>query len=382
MTKIETIPVAKPKLIGHEKLIPYLQEIDESRIYSNFGPLCQKFETRLCQHYGISESGVVLLANATLGLTASLLAVRRQQGSVCILPSWTFCASAHAVLAAGLEPHFVDVDPATWQITPSMIERLPPSLLNRLGAVMPVGAFGAPVDGIAWDCFSERTGIPVVIDAAAGFDSLVPSRTPAIVSLHATKALGVGEGGFVTTIDPKLAETIRQRANFGFRDRRSAELPSLNAKLSEYACAIGLASLDAWPETRSGWAKLRDLYRFELASAAPEWFSDASPQNWVSSTFVLCTTSPSMLLSIALASVQIDSRRWWESGCKNEPAFADCASEPMPVTDYLAQHSIGLPFAIDMTEQDVKRVISEIKLFCHPSQSSKISVYPEGDTLA
>ena len=66
-----------------------------------------------------------------------------------------------------------------------------------VGAVMPVVPFGCPIDVAAWDRFRASTEIPVVIDAAAGFDALVPGAVPAVVSLHATKVLGAGEGGFV-----------------------------------------------------------------------------------------------------------------------------------------------------------------------------------------
>jgi SAM-dependent methyltransferase len=91
-----------------------------------------------------------------------------------------------------------------------------------VGAVMTVAPFGRPVDGIAWDRYRARTGRPVVIDAAAGFDSLVPCETPSVVSLHATKVIGVGEGGFVASTDEALIKGIRARSNFGFSASRSA----------------------------------------------------------------------------------------------------------------------------------------------------------------
>ena len=67
---------------------------------------------------------------------------------------------------------------------------------------MPVVPFGQPIDVAAWDRFAAATGLPVVIDAAAGFDTLVPGRIPTVVSLHATKVLGAGEGAFVTLRRP------------------------------------------------------------------------------------------------------------------------------------------------------------------------------------
>jgi dTDP-4-amino-4,6-dideoxygalactose transaminase len=73
-----------------------------------------------------------------------------------------------------------------------------------VSAVTPVAPFGQPLDIAAWEGFRARTELPVVIDAAAGFDSLVPGETPAVVTRHATKVIGIGEGGFVTSTDPSI----------------------------------------------------------------------------------------------------------------------------------------------------------------------------------
>src|SRR6266581_7485541 len=105
------IPVARPSLVPAETVMPYLREIDSSRIYSNFGPLGRRFEERLSDHFGIGSGGVVPVANATLGLMAALIEVRRPGRNLCVMPAWTFCASAHAAVAAGLQPFFVDVSP-------------------------------------------------------------------------------------------------------------------------------------------------------------------------------------------------------------------------------------------------------------------------------
>src|SRR5207248_1956374 len=109
---------------------------------------------------------------------------------------------------------------------------------GQVGAVMPVMPFGQPVDMPAWQAFQEETGIPVVIDAAAGFDRLEPSGVPGVVSLHAAKLLGVGEGGFVISKSSELIDSIRHRVNHGFGGTREAKVEAVNARLSEYSAAI------------------------------------------------------------------------------------------------------------------------------------------------
>src|SRR3546814_2565438 len=134
-------------------------------------------------------------------------------------------------------------------------------------AVLPVAPFGASVPVEDWDAFSEETRIPVVIDAAAGFDGARFGRSPAMISLHATKALAAGEGGLVASRDRGRLANIRSRSNFGFQaGTRSAVRFGTNAKLSEYAAAVCLASLDGWAETRRDFVRVATDYRAALGS--------------------------------------------------------------------------------------------------------------------
>ena len=116
--------------------------------------------------------------------------------------------------------------------------------------------------------FRSRTGIPVIMDAAAGFDTAVLSPIPTIVSLHATKALGCGEGGFVMSTDKELISRITGRSNFGFMSRREAMSVGTNAKMSEYHAAVGLSALDEWPKTRATLMKIAKNYRTRLSRSS------------------------------------------------------------------------------------------------------------------
>jgi dTDP-4-amino-4,6-dideoxygalactose transaminase len=108
------IPAMRPKLPATERLMDYLRRIDQSRFYSNFGPLVCALEERLAAHYRVSSGNVTTVANATQGLTLALVAQGVKQGTLCAMPAWTFVASVHAAVNAGLVPYFLDVDAETW----------------------------------------------------------------------------------------------------------------------------------------------------------------------------------------------------------------------------------------------------------------------------
>ncbi len=176
----DPVPVARPRLAPFEAVLPYLRRIDEARTYSNFGPLNALFEERLAARFGFAPGCVVTCANATVGLTLSLMAAARP-GRLCITPAWTFAATAHAILAAGLTPYLVDVDPETGALTPEIAAAALRNAPGEIAAVLPVAPFGAPLDASAWEAFRASTGVPVVWDAAAGFDALQPGGAPAVV---------------------------------------------------------------------------------------------------------------------------------------------------------------------------------------------------------
>ena len=362
-----SLPVAVPRMPPAEAILPYLREIDAGRIYSNHGPLARRLEARLAERLDLAASGVATVVNATRGITLALQACGAAKGSFCLMPAWTFAATAHAAVAAGLVPYFLDVDRGSWAMEPAVaraaLARLP---AGRVGAVVPVAPYGRPLDLAAWDDFEAETGVPVVIDAAAGFDGLRRvGRAPVVVSMHATKGFGAGEGGFVASQREELIRGVTRRTNFGFLQDRSAQVPATNAKLSEYHAAVGLASFDAWPDTRAELAAAAAGLTEALSGLRGLRPMEGWGTEWVGTTNVieveptlanLLGADPAGTIAAGLDRHGVDSRRWWGHGLHQEPAFADFPRDPLPATESLARTTLGLPFRVDPAPQDVARI--------------------------
>jgi len=346
----------RPRLPSAAEIFPYLQTIDEARWYSNHGPLVTRLEQQLARRLGMTAGGVVTTANATAGLTAALLARRAPAGSFCLMPSWTFAATAHAARAAGLIPWFHDILRSTWALDAGAVRETLKLLAGRVGAVIAVSPFGAPLEIAPWRDLEEQTGIPVVVDAAAGFDSAVAGPIPQVVSLHATKILGAGEGGFVATADPELRLRLVACCNFGFLATRSATLPALNAKMSEYHAAVALAALDAWRVTRAVHARIAGWYQQALAQCPAVSLQPGYGNGWATGTTSVILPRPAEAVARHLRRGGIDTRAWWGRGCHVQPAFADCPRGPLPVTEGLGITVLGLPHFPGMRERDVERV--------------------------
>ncbi|HEV2805868.1 MAG TPA: DegT/DnrJ/EryC1/StrS family aminotransferase [Chthoniobacterales bacterium] len=350
------IPVAKPLLPSFDAIAPYLRRIDETRWYSNGGPIVQEFEGRLAAHTG-SEAKVATIANATIGLALALQAQGARPGTLCMVPAWTFAGSAHAIVVAGLVPWMVDVDPVTWALEPAAARALVRSAPGELSAVMPVSPFGAPMKTEPWESFRDETGIIVVIDAAAAFDTVQESSVPSIVSLHATKVLGIGEGGFVTSTDATFIEEVQKRANFGFWNSREAKVWALNGKISEYAAAVGLAALDGWPQARADFAQVGSLYRKSLTALGDIVMQPGFGDRWISSTvLVAALSSGAHLMARELAKEGIETRQWWGGGLHRHAAFRSYPHNAVPITERLAHTVIGLPCWVDLPDHEIARV--------------------------
>jgi len=359
------IPVHRPQLPTKNLIVPYLEKIDDARWYSNFGPLLIQFENRLAKHFNLANEMVVTAANGTLLLISIIKALGIPENTLCVMPSWTFTATPAAACYAGLIPYFVDVDKTTQSLDPLPLKAKLSLIDQPIGAVIVVAPFGAPIDAHAWNLFSEETGIPVIIDAAAAFDAVssVPcmsiGKSPVMISLHATKTLGIGEGGVALSTDSHLIRKIKLNTSFGFNANRESLVIGYNAKLSEYAAAVGLAALDNWEQTRSQWATVRDEYIKELYDGGIEYWL---AKEWVTSTCNIIIPMQAEKMMQQLREQGIDTRKWWGNGCHEHQAYQRFFKEKnLENTKWLSQSMLGLPFAVDLDAQTIKAICHIVK---------------------
>jgi dTDP-4-amino-4,6-dideoxygalactose transaminase len=390
MSDAKKIPLLLPSLPPAEALIPYLREIDASRRYTNFGPLVQRFEARLISEMNVvEECHAVTACNATAALELSLEAMNLPSDSRILLPATTFVATATAVLRTGHHPLLSDIDADSWLLTPAIAREVRDS--TDFDAVLPVAAFGCPQDMEAWDAFQEETGIPVLIDAAGAFgNQSIGARTPVVFSFHATKALGCGEGAVLVAADRELIEDVRQLTNFGISPHGGAVMHAgTNAKLSEYHAAVGLASLDRWPELRRRYRALSDLYEDNLRRWCPQIRLQMRPRAGVYPILpvLLPEHAHAIPTAVRLEKAGIETRRWYCPPLYDHPAFKTCKQcGPLTTVNELGARLLGLPFHLDLTEAEVEFVCSTLaaELAGHasmPDQNSRdvVAITPQDE---
>lgn len=357
-----SIRCLSPDLPNLPELLPYLERIDRNKWYTNFGPLVLEYESRLADITGAGIAGgqCVTLASGTAALELAITALDLPKGARVLLPSFTFPATLLAVLRCGLQPVFSDVDANDWTLTPAIARRA--LQYGRYALILPVACFGLALPDQDWDAFTQETGISVIMDAAAALGSQkVGKTTSAVFSLHATKPLGIGEGGVFAAADPDLAERVRRMSNFGFDQGTIGYSIATNAKLSEYAAAVGLAQLERWPVLSARRCSVWAAYRAALQSL-PEVgiqpFADLTPPAVLS----VCLVADAEQAARKLAKTGIETRRWYAPPLHRHPLFTGVEQTgSLPVTEKLHRNSLGLPFHAFLTDAEVLTVADKLQ---------------------
>ncbi len=341
------IKVLIPSMPSADELLPYLREIDESKVYVKNGSLVKRLEFELS---ALTRSPCTVVANGTVSLELALRALELPRGAGVLMPAVTFVATAQAAVNAGLVPVLCDVEPGTWQLSAERAAQLVVSD-RSIRAVIPVAAFGLPVPIDPWEHFNYRRNVPVLIDAAGAIYGQQTSPVPEIVvsySLNATKALGAGEGGVVATSDLLLGERVASLANFG--------PGGTNARMSEYHAAAALASLHhvtSWRADVDRW------YAEHLPDGIGLQQGDQAMRTLMPVLLPEKTGAESACALMVMEHAGIECKRWYRPFIDELPQFHQCAKwGPMPVTEMLRQRLLGLPYHQFLTEADVAHVCS------------------------
>lgn len=237
------IPVAKPYLPPQEEYRTYLDSIWNRVHLTNNGPLVQKLESKLREYLGVKY--LLYVSNGTIALQIAIKALDLK-GEVITTP-FSYVATTSSIVWEGCEPVFVDINPYTLNINPSLIEN---AITEKTSAILATHVFGNPCDIEAIQVIAKKHGLKVIYDAAHGFGTEYRGKSVfdygdvITTSFHATKLFHTVEGGAVFTQDKQLFERMRYMRNFGHDGPGKFNGVGINGKNSEFHAAMGLCNLN------------------------------------------------------------------------------------------------------------------------------------------
>ncbi|WP_185964406.1 DegT/DnrJ/EryC1/StrS family aminotransferase [Aliikangiella marina] len=363
--KKNKVHLLKPRLPDAEMLLPFLRQIDQNRWYTNFGPLNQKLTKELERHF--TDAFVATTSSGTSALEVAISSLNLKRGAKILVPALTFPATATAVSSLGYQPIISDIDPDSWQLTPKIAcDALKHQAFD---AVIPVATFGLPVNQVAWDEFVAETDIPVIVDAAGAFGNQnIGCKTITVFSTHATKSFSTGEGGLIVSNNRAHNLWCKQSSNFGIdaKTKNVDQSRGCNAKQSEYHAAVGLASLSLWEQQKAFRLKLLSKYLDQINELKLPVNTQPNISQHVLSTFVITFGNNVLNKDVQeyLANKNIETRRWYCPILPQHSGFQHlkCASD-LKHAKQVANSLLGLPFHLEMTQQDVDRVCNTLSEF-------------------
>jgi perosamine synthetase len=362
------IPLAKP-VIGAAEERAVIEALRSGQL--SLGPRVGEFERAFAARVGSAHASAV--SSGTAGLHLALRAVGVEAGDEVVTSPFSFVASANAAVYEGARPVFADIDPVTLNLDPDAAAA---AVGERTRALLPVHIFGYPADMVAFERIAERRGLAIVEDACEALGAVhrdgvaVGGRGhPAAFGFYANKQLTTGEGGMVTLGDEGMKIRIDSERNQG----RAPDMGWLdhdrlgyNYRLSDIACALGIAQLGRLEGMLAARARVAGWYREALAEVdglrLPCEDMDGDMRGW----FVFVVQVP--------RGVDRDEtvRRLAAAGVQSKPylpaihlmsfyreRFGHRVGE-FPVCEDVAARSLALPFFPEMSEAQVERVAAEL----------------------
>ncbi len=316
----------------------------------------------------IGARGAVGVASGTAALHLALRATGIGPGDEVITTAHTFIATAEAISHAGATPVFVDIDPATFNLDPALVEA---AITPRTRAIVPVHLYGQPADMTAISTIAGAHGLRVIEDAAQAHGSEVDGRRTGTIgdlacfSFYPGKNLGAyGDAGAVTGNDESLLASVRKSRDHGRMSKYEHDEIGYGERIDALQAAIlgvKLPHLEAWTQQRRDVAARYDEGLADLPITLP---IQAPGRRHVYHLYVVRSDSRDALLAHLKAS-GVDGGVHYPVPLHLQPAYASLGMHPgdLPQTERAAAAVLSLPLYPELTEDRQAVVIDAVRSF-------------------
>jgi perosamine synthetase len=363
------IPAARP-VIGEREEDLVLEVLRSGHL--SLGPRLAEFERAFAKRLGAGRASAV--SSGTAGLHLATRAAGIEQGDEVITTPFSFVASANSVVYEGAKPVFCDIDPRTLNIDPAAAAA---AVTERTSGLLPVHIFGYPADMPALEALARDRGLWIVEDACEalgarhGDGPAVGTRGhPSVFAFYPNKQMTTGEGGVVISPSEAFKEQVDSERNQG----RAPDMGWLdhdrlgfNYRLSDIACALGLAQLERLDEMLAQRSQVAAWYGEALdvieGLTLPCPDEGGDERSWFVYVVQLPRHADRDETIKALRERGIDSKPYLPAihlMSYYRHTFGHREGE-FPVCEDVSARSIALPFFPGLSEGQVDQVATELK---------------------
>jgi dTDP-4-amino-4,6-dideoxygalactose transaminase len=355
----------------HREIKDDLREVFD-RVLDNstfvLGPEVQRFEQEFAAYCGTEHCVAVNTGTAAIHLALAALSIG--PGDEVITVPHTFIATAEAITAVGAKPVFIDINPVSFTMDPSLLEA---AITRKTRAIIPVDLYGQVADMDPILEIANRHGIPVIEDACQAHGAEYRGRkagafgVAGCFSFYPGKNLGAcGEGGAVTTNDAELAQRIRLWRDHGSSKRYEHIFPGLNMRMEGIQggiLSVKLKYLDRWNDQRR---QAASAYDKALADTDIEVPTEMDYGRHVYHLYVIQSENRDALRQ-QLSDAGIESGLHYPTPLHLQEAyrFLGYKQGDFPVTERVKSRILSLPMYPGIDPKAVERVTSELRESCY-----------------
>lgn len=358
------IPIAETFLVGKEK--EYVMDCVQSGWISSIGKYVTQFETAFARYIGSKHASSC--SNGTAALHLAYHACGIGKGDELIMPNLTFIATANAAAYLGGKPVFVDVDPRTWNMDTTQIEK---KITPKTKAIVPVHLYGVSCDMKPIMELAQKYGLRVIEDCAESHGAEYRGKKTgnigdiAAFSLYGNKVITTGEGGIITSNDSQLMERVQLLKNHGMRPEKRYwhEEVGYNYRMTALQAAFGLGQLEGIEDILQRRENIARYYEKNLSKIKGIRFQENTPQakriHWLINILVDEKEYGMNRDELAkkLEEKQIDSRRIFYP-MTAMPIYK--SAESFPHTEYISKSGLSIPSGTGLQKEQMDRVIAVI----------------------
>jgi len=348
------IPINIP-IVGKEEIIAVTSILKNGALTSAAnlgGKHVQNFEKSVASF--VNSKYAVAVNSGTAALQAALYALDIKKGDEVLVPSFTFVATANAVVSTGAKPVFVDILKENYTIDPDDLEK---KITKKTRAIIPVHLYGNVAHIERLREISKKYNIPIIEDSAQSLGSTYKGKHTGTFfemgcySMYPAKVMTSGEGGFIVTNNKNLHDKLLMIRNHGMVHGYDTRIFGLNLRLPEINAAIATVQMKKLPKflkSRKNNAKLLSKLISDLKVTLPIERKNENV-NWY--LYTISTNKRNILLK-KLNEKGIGAASYYPTPIHKTPFYK--LKIKLPVTDWASSHVLSIPIHPNVTQKNIE----------------------------